>query len=105
MTQAEVLALNEGRYKFRKEHTSTKAAPWRRMPGHVLVEEFIAPHFPADLSDLSRMGGISLHRLNKLVRGQTKIDQGLAEKLATFFGNDASYWLDLQARYDRGEKL
>jgi addiction module HigA family antidote len=88
-----------------KSHTSTKAAPYRRLPGHVLVEEFLVPYFPADLRDLSVRTHIPYIRLRKLIRGQDRIDASMANKLAKFFRTTPEYWLDLQARYERGESL
>jgi len=87
------------------EHTSTKAAPYRKLPGHVLVEEFLVPAFPADLHDLAQRTRIPYNRLRKLIRGQDRIDVSMATKLAKFFRTTQEYWLDLQKRYDRGESL
>ena len=87
------------------EHTSTKALPYRRLPGHVLVEEFLVPFFPADLHDLAQRTRIPYNRLRRLIRGLDRIDTSMATKLAKFFRNDVEYWLDLQTRFERGEKL
>lgn len=105
MTIQQIKELNVGVYEFRKEHTSTKPLTYRKSPGHVLVEDFIVPYFPMELSDLSRKAKIPLKRLHKLIRGQTKIDKGLAKKLGDFYKNGAEFWLDLQDRYERGETL
>jgi plasmid maintenance system antidote protein VapI len=88
-----------------KQHTSTKPLPYRRLPGHVLVEEFLVPYFPADLGDLAFRAKIPVMRLRKLIRGQDRIDARMAEALGTFYQNGAEFWLDLQARFERGEKL
>jgi addiction module HigA family antidote len=106
MTRDEIIKLNEGRYTFRSEHRSLTPAKYRRLPGHVLVEEHLVPYFPANLSDLSAKTRIPFHRLRALVHGDEKIDRDMATKLAKFYTNTtAEYWLDLQARYDRGESL
>lgn len=77
---------------------------YKKLPGHVLVEDFLAP-YGADLSDLSRKAKIPLKRLQKLIRGQDKIDETMANQLANFYRNDVQFWLDLQDRFERGEKL
>lgn len=105
MIREEVLKLNEGRYEFRKEHTSTKAAPYRKLPGHVLVEDFLVPFYPAELADLANRTKIPLARLRKLIRGQDRIDAKMASALGQFYGNGAQFWLDLQERFERGETL
>jgi addiction module HigA family antidote len=101
-----IIANNEANgFEYRKEHTSTKAAPYRRLPGHVLVEEFLVPYFPADLHDLAQRTHIPYNRLRRLIRGQDRIDQSIANKLAKFFRNKPEYWLELQKRFERGESL
>jgi addiction module HigA family antidote len=92
-------------YKFKTEHTSTKPLPYRKLPGHVLVEEFLVPYYPAQLSDLAYRTRIPVRRLQKLIRGQDRIDQGMADRLGRFFGNGADYWLELQTKFERGETL
>lgn len=105
MTPSEVIELNKGRYAFRKAHTSTTAAPYRKFPGHVLVEDFLVPYYPAQLRDLARHTDIPLIRLQKLVRGQDKIDAKMADALGTFYHNGPEFWLDLQARFESGAAI
>lgn len=105
MSPEEVKKLNEGRYKFREEHSSTTAAPYRRHPGHVLVEDFLVPIFPANLSTLAYRTRIPVSRYHQLIRGQDRIDERMAEALGRFFRNGKHFWLDLQKRFERGEKL
>lgn len=105
MTKEEIIKLNKGRYEFRKEHSSTKPSPYRKTPGHVLIEDFLAPYYPAELSDLARRAKVPLKRLQKLIRGQDRFDDFLAERLGAFYGNGKQFWLDLQDRYERGENL
>lgn len=100
-----IVQMNEERgYKYRTEHTSTTST-FRRLPGHVLVEEFLVPYFPADLHDLAQRTHIPYNRLRRLIRGQDRIDPNMATKLAKFFRNTPEYWLDLQKRFERGESL
>lgn len=82
---------------------NTKA--YTKFPGHVLVEEFLVPFFPADLSDLANRTKIPLNRLRKLIRGQDRIDAKMADALGKFYGNGSEYWLELQERFERGEQL
>lgn len=77
---------------------------YRKFPGHVLVEDFLAP-YGAELSDLSYRTRIPLKRLNKLIRGEDKIDARMAESLGNFYRNGKEFWLDLQERFERGESL
>lgn len=105
MTPQEVRALNEGRYKFKSEHTSTTYKGYKKLPGHVLVEDFLAPYYPAQLSDLAARTGIPLIRLQKLIRGNDRIDGTMAKALGAFYANGADFWLDLQTRFEKGESL
>jgi plasmid maintenance system antidote protein VapI len=105
MTPLEVKELNNGRYTFRKDHSSTKSAPYKKLPGHVLVEEFLVPFYPAELSDLATRTKIPLQRYRKLIRGQDRIDPVMADALGKFYQNGAQFWLDLQERFERGEAL
>lgn len=91
--------------ELRTEHTSTKSLPYRKLPGHVLVEDFLVPNYPADLRHLAHRTGIPLRRLHQLIRGQDRITKDIAERLAKHYRNEVSFWLELQKRYDRGETL
>lgn len=105
MTPQEIKELNKGRYTFRNEPTSTKYKGYRKLPGHVLVEDFLVPFYPAELSDLATRTRIPLQRLRKLIRGQDRIDAKMAEALGKFYNNGPEFWLELQARYEKGEQL
>jgi len=82
-----------------------QAASYRKNPGQALVEEFLVPFYPADLSDLANRTGISYSRLQKLVRNQDKIDNEMANKLSSFFGKPASYFLQMQEHFETGGAL
>lgn len=105
MTPEEIKDLNKDRFTFRTEHSSTTPAPYRRTPGHVLVEEFLVPAYPMELNHLSKRTRIPLDRLHKLIRGRDRIDGYIAEALGRFFRNGAEYWLTLQKNFERGKKL
>jgi plasmid maintenance system antidote protein VapI len=78
---------------------------YKKLPGHVLVEDFLVPYFPADLSDLSKRARIPYYRLTKLIRGDDRIDEKMARSLGDFYGNGSNFWLSLQERYEQGENL
>lgn len=104
--EQEIVRTNQERgVEYRSEHSSTKALPYRKLPGHLLVEEWLAPFFPADLHDLAHRTHIPYNRLRRLIRGQDRIDVSMANKLAKFFRNTPEYWLDIQTRFERGESL
>jgi addiction module HigA family antidote len=104
--EKELVELNKARgVKYGKTRTPKAEKKYRRLPGHVLVEEFLVPYYPADLSDLASRTGIAGKRLHKLVRGQDRIDNDMAERLGKFFRNGANYWLSLQERFESGEQL
>jgi plasmid maintenance system antidote protein VapI len=105
MTPQEIRALNEDRYTFKAAHTSTKYKGYKRLPGHVLVEEFLVPYYPAQLKDLATRTGIPLIRLEKLIRGTDRIDSRMAKSLGAFYGNGADFWTDIQTRFEKGESL
>jgi addiction module HigA family antidote len=101
-----IVKMNEERALSTAQHIPLLLPqPYRRLPGHVLVEEFLAPYFPADLHDLAQRTHIPYNRLRRLIRGQDRIDQSMANKLAKFFRNTPEYWLTLQKRFERGESL
>jgi plasmid maintenance system antidote protein VapI len=78
---------------------------FKKLPGHVLVEDFLAPYYPAELSDLAKRARIPLRRLQMLIRGTDRIDEKMAKSLGDFYGNGSNFWLELQERFERGEKL
>lgn len=85
--------------------TNNQTVTWRKNPGQWLVEEYLVPAFPHDLRDLARRAHIPHDRLRRLIRGQDRIDETMATKLAKFFRTTPEQWLELQERYDRGEQL
>lgn len=82
------------------------AQTYRRTPGHFLVEEFVVPYYPAELSDLAKRTGIPYSKIQQLVRGNAKIDNKMAIAFGNFFPNtDKDFWLNLQERFERGENI
>ena len=68
-------------------------------PGEVLREEFLAP---LDLTQvaLAQHLGISVQRVNELVRGKRGVTPETAWLLAGTFGTTPQFWINLQTNYD-----
>src|SRR5476649_2754286 len=68
-------------------------------PGEVLNEEFLIP-LGVTQYRLAKDIGISARRINEIVHGKRAITPDTALRLGKYFGVSASFWLNLQARYD-----
>ena len=68
-------------------------------PGEILLEEFLKP-MGISQNRLGRDLGVSPRRVNEIVHGKRSITADTALRLATYFGNSASFWLGLQMDYD-----
>jgi addiction module HigA family antidote len=68
-------------------------------PGEILNEEFLMP-MSISQNKLGRDLGVSPRRINEIVHGKRSITADTALRLATYFGNSASFWLGLQMDYD-----
>ena len=68
-------------------------------PGEMLLEEFLGP---LGLTQRSLADGIlvSYQRINEIVKGRRGITPSTALRLAKFFGNSESFWMNLQLRWD-----
>lgn len=68
-------------------------------PGEMLLEEFLKP---MGLSQSDLAGGIRVpyQRVNELVNGKRGVTPATALRLAKFFGNTPSFWMNLQLRWD-----
>lgn len=77
---------------------------YRKLPGHVMVEEFLAPH-NLELRDVSRMAKIPPWTLQMFIRGEKRIDEFFAARLGEFFRTGKEYWLNLQDTYDKNGTL
>jgi antitoxin HigA-1 len=51
-------------------------------------------------TELAAAIGVSRRRVNELIRGRRAITPDTALRLATFFGNDATFWMHLQVAWD-----
>jgi len=68
-------------------------------PGEMLIEEFLKP-MGLSQQDLARAIQVPYQRVNELVNRRRGITPGTALRLAKFFGNSPSFWLNLQLRWD-----
>ena len=68
-------------------------------PGEILLEEFL---IPMDISQYRLAKDISVpqRRISEIVHGNRAITADTALRLGRFFGMEAQFWLNLQARYD-----
>ena len=68
-------------------------------PGEMLLEEFLKP---MELSQRDLAAGIRVpyQRINELINRRRGITPSTALRLAKFFGNSPSFWMNLQLRWD-----
>jgi len=68
-------------------------------PGEILFEEFLKP-MGISQNQIGRDLGVSPRRINEIIHGKRSITADTALRLATYFGNSATFWLGLQMDYD-----
>ena len=68
-------------------------------PGEILQEEFLAPLGRTQVA-LAEHVGVSVQRVNELVRGKRGITPETAWLLAQALDTSPEFWLNLQAAYD-----
>jgi addiction module HigA family antidote len=68
-------------------------------PGYFLETRFLKPLHITQQA-LAHALGISRRRVNELIRGHRGISADTAVRLAIFFSNDASFWMQLQTDWD-----
>ena len=68
-------------------------------PGEILLEEFL---IPMGISQYRLAKDISVpqRRVSEIVHGKRAITADTALRLGRFFGMEAQFWLNLQARHD-----
>lgn len=68
-------------------------------PGEMLREEFLVP---MGLTQRELADGIHVpyQRVNEIVNGRRGITPSIALRLGKFFGMSASFWMNLQLRWD-----
>jgi addiction module HigA family antidote len=81
---------------------TTKMIPTHRPPTHpgeILLEEFLAPLELTQVKAAAEMG-ISVNRLNELIRGKRGVTADTALRLAALLKTTPEFWLNLQTAYD-----
>jgi addiction module HigA family antidote len=68
-------------------------------PGVFLDTRFLKP-LSITQTELARALGVSRRRVNELINGRRAITPDTAVRLATFFGNDPTFWMHLQVAWD-----
>jgi len=68
-------------------------------PGEILLEEFLKPLGLTQVGAAEKMG-ISLNRLNEIVRGKRGITADTALRLSRLFGTSPEFWMNLQVASD-----
>ncbi len=68
-------------------------------PGEILLEEFLSPMGISQYR-LAKNISVPQRRISEIVHGKRAITADTALRLGRFFGMEAQFWLNLQARYD-----
>ena len=82
--------------------TITRDPSWRGPtipPGEMLLEEFIKP-LGLSQTDAAKELGVSVNRLNEVVRGKRRITTDTALRLSSLFKTSPQFWMRLQADWD-----
>ena len=80
----------------------TRNPSWRAPaipPGEMLLEEFIKP-LGLRQADAAKELGVSVNRLNEVVRGKRRITADTALRLSRLFKTSPQFWMRLQADWD-----
>ena len=73
-------------------------------PGEMLLEEFLKPLGMSQV-EAARALGMSVNRLNELVRGRRGVTADTALRLARFFKTTPQVWMHLQANWELHQAL
>ncbi len=68
-------------------------------PGEILLEEFLSPMGISQYR-LAKNISVPQRRISEIVHGKRAITADTALRLGRFFGMEAQFWLNLQARSD-----
>jgi antitoxin HigA-1 len=68
-------------------------------PGEILLEEFLNPLEMSQIAFAAHLG-VSVQRINEIVRGKRGVTPETAWLFAQAFGTTPEFWLNLQANYD-----
>ncbi|MFP4395313.1 MAG: HigA family addiction module antitoxin [Anaerolineales bacterium] len=68
-------------------------------PGEMLLEEFLAPMHLTQ-QELADSIKVPYQRVNEIINQRRGVSPSTALRLAKFFGTSASFWMNLQLRWD-----
>jgi addiction module HigA family antidote len=68
-------------------------------PGEILLEEILKPMGISQVA-FAKHVGVSLQRINEIVRGKRGITPDTAWRFAQAFGTTPDFWMNLQTAYD-----
>jgi antitoxin HigA-1 len=68
-------------------------------PGEMLLAEFLKPLGMTQV-ELAERIGVSLQRVNEIVKGKRGVTPDTALRLERLFGMEAQFWLNLQLAWD-----
>lgn len=68
-------------------------------PGKVVYEQYLRKQIISKQA-LYKDLGLSRRGFNRLIKGQIRVDQEMAKKLATALGTTPDLWLNLQKKVD-----
>jgi len=68
-------------------------------PGEILLEEFIKP-LGLRQADAAKELGLSVNRINEVVRGNRRITADTALRLSSLFKTSPQFWMRLQSDWD-----
>ncbi|MTI17477.1 addiction module antidote protein, HigA family [Rhodobacteraceae bacterium RKSG542] len=68
-------------------------------PGNIIKEQYLQPLKLTPYTLAKRMG-ISRRRLERVLRGESRITVDTAARLAKYFGTSVEHWLHLQLNFD-----
>ena len=68
-------------------------------PGEILLEEYLKPLSVTQVA-FARHIGVSVQRINELIRGKRGVTPETAWLLSQALGTTPQFWINLQANYD-----
>jgi addiction module HigA family antidote len=86
-----------GKVDLSSVSTGRRLAPVH--PGEVLLKEFIEP-MKLTRYKVAKGTGVPQRRIDEICAGSRGITADTALRLGRFFGMDAQFWMNLQARHD-----
>ncbi|MDK9721414.1 MAG: HigA family addiction module antitoxin [Rhodospirillales bacterium] len=85
-----------------KSSITTRNALKNWHPGEILLEDFLRPLGISQYA-LAKAIGVPAQRIGDIVHARRAITPDTALRLALYFGMEATFWLNLQTRYDLEE--